>query len=381
MTKGEPMAVLDSLERVQSLDSRNVFRLLHDMPEHCETALAIGRSLAVERFAIKPNVLLLVGVGDSGFAADVVAEVLADDVEVPVLTEHTATIPACVNEQSVVFIIDYLGNTPTSLRAYKAAQERGAHVVCVTSGGKLRESAAGSARVLSIPAGQPSRFGLVYMALAPIAAAQAMGLASTSDQKASAAILLAKNAREFLRFEVPTARNQAKQVAEMLFGKVPVVIGGSDYRALVGRRWVSEISANAKQCALTCSFNDLADGQVCAWEQLASDTCEPAFVYLVDELDWTTENETIRQASSEVLSKFTRIDLEMKGANNAERLIYGMYFGDYVSYYLALLREVDPYKTESARSIASRLAPRETATATSAVIEKEAGEETTADEI
>ncbi len=380
MTTGEPTPTLDDLGRVQSLDSRNVFRLLHEIPEHCETALAIGRNFPVERLALKPNVLLFVGVGDSGFAADVAAELLVDDVEVPVVTVHSATMPACVNEQSVVFIIDYFGNTPTVLRAFKAAQECGANVICVTSGGKLRERAAGYARVLSIPAGQPSRFGLVYMALAPVAAVQATGLTTTVEQKVSAAILLAKNAREFLRFEAPTTRNQAKQVAEMLFGKIPVVIGGSDYRALVSRRWVNQIAANAKQFALSCTLNDLADGQVCAWEQLGSSSCEPGFVYLVDELDWTTENEIIRQASSEALSSFMHIDLQMKGANKIEKLFYGLYLGDYVSYYLALMREVDPYKTDGARFIASRIARRETPTYTETVstTETTASEETQA---
>ena len=360
MTTGDTMPTLDDISRVQSIDSRNVLRLINEIPEHCETALAIGRSFRVDPLAIKPNVVLFVGVGESGFAADLAAEILSDDAEVAVQSQHVASMPACVGEHSIVFVIDYTGNTRTAVRAYKAARERGARTICVTTGGLLRETAEDQSSALSIPAGQPARFAVGYMVLAPVAAVQRMGLTMNSDPRSSAAVRLLKNAREFLRFEIPAARNEAKKLAELLHGNMPVILGASDYRRLVARRWVSQLGSNAKHPAVAASLNDLVDGEICAWEQVDSEACKPAFVFLVDELDWTTESQTIRQAAAEVLSHFTVAEAEMKGANPIERLFYGMFLGDYVSYYLALLREVDPYRTATASLISQRLALSET---------------------
>lgn len=352
--------VLDDIARVQSVDKRNMLRLINEMPEHCETALAIGRGFVTEPLALKPNVVLFVGVGESGLAADILAEVLSDDMEVPVMSQHVSLMPTCINEDSVVFIIDYYGNNQTAIRACRHAKEHKARTICVTTGGRLRETARDyGAQVLSIPAGQPARCGIVYMALAPLPAVQKMGLASSADQKASGAVMLLKNIREFVRFEIPTTRNIAKQVAEMLHGRTPVILGGADYRRLVGRRWVSQIGANAKHPACSGSLPDLADGEICAWERIVPGACEPAFVFLVDELDRVTENQTIRETAKELLANFPCTDIEMKGANPVERMFYGMYVGDYVSYYLALMSEVDPYRTESATLIGERLAPRE----------------------
>ncbi|MGQ9454753.1 MAG: SIS domain-containing protein [Armatimonadota bacterium] len=360
MSTEQSAPVLDDITRVQSVDKRNMLRLINEMPEHCETALAIGRGFVTEPLALKPNVVLFVGVGESGLAADIAAEVLSDDIEVPVMSQHVSPMPACITEESVVFVIDYYGNTQTAIRACRYAMACKARTICVTTGGRLREIARDSGvQVLSIPAGQPARCGIVYMALAPLTAIQNIGLASSVDQKASGAVRLLKNIREFVRFEIPTTRNIAKQVAEMLYGRTPVILGSADYRRLVGRRWASQIGANAKHPACFGSLPDLADGEICAWERVVPDACEPAFVFLSDELDRTTENLIIQEAAKELLARFPGTDIEMKGANPVERMFYGMYLGDYVSYYIALMGEVDPYKTESAELISERLAPSE----------------------
>ena len=363
MTTEQPTPVLDDLARVQSVDKKNMLRLIGELPEQCETALGIGRNIALEPLATKPNVVLFVGVGDSGLAADMAAEVLAEELEAPVVSQHVSRIPPYVGEQSLVFIVDYSGNSQSAPRAYREAQQRGAMVVCLTSGGRLREAVTDRRLIVKIPAGQPSRCAIGYLLLPLVAAVEQLGLASEAVEKASHAVKLLKNIRELFRFETPTPRNKAKQIAQALFEKTPVIYGAAGYRALVARRWKSQIGANSKAAAYTGLFPDLMDGELCAWEQAGERRGNPTFVFLTDTTDRASENRALMEAAGELLGRFGVIEAQMGGATTFERMLYGVHLADYVSYYLALMYEVDPMAAESVGFISQRLAPPQPARA------------------
>ena len=369
------MPVLDDSARMQSVDKRNMLRLINELPEQCETALGIGRSFAMEPVATKPNVVLFVGVGDSGLAADMAAEALAEEMEAPVVSQHVSRMPLCVGEESIVFVIDYSGKSQTGLRACKSAQERGATVICVTSGGRLREAVAEHKQILHTPSGQPSRSAIGYLVLAPVAAVEQLGLAPGAVEKTSHAIKLLKNMREFLRFDTTTPRNMAKQIAEALFEKTPVIYGATGYRSLVAARWKSQIGANSKSPVLTGLFPDLVDGEICAWEQASERLCNPAFVFLTDASDKASENRALMQAAGELVAKFGATEVEMKGSTTIERMLYGTYLADYVSYYLAIMREVDPMEAASVGFINERLAPPEPVRVAAPAPQAESGSE------
>ncbi|MGB9620376.1 MAG: SIS domain-containing protein, partial [Armatimonadota bacterium] len=265
------------------------------------------------------------------------------------------TMPLCVGSESLVFVIDYTGNSPTALRACRTAQERGAKAICITSGSRLRSAAADPRMVLSIPSGQPSRCAIGYLALVPIAAVEAIGLAVGAVENASQAVKLLKNTREFLRPNTPLARNPAKQIAQAVFGRVPIVYGAAGYRALVAARWKSQIGANSKTPACIGTFPGIVDGEICAWEQPCEGRCAPSFVFLTDPSDKTNENLPLMEAAGELLRKFGMVHVEMKGATTIERMLYGIYLGDYVSYYLAMMRGVDPSEMASVKFINERL--------------------------
>lgn len=69
MTTEQPTPVLDDLQLTQTLDKRNMLRLIRELPEQCETALGIGRSFRMEALETRPNVIYISGVGASGCLA------------------------------------------------------------------------------------------------------------------------------------------------------------------------------------------------------------------------------------------------------------------------------------------------------------------------
>lgn len=343
----EPIPVLDDVARMQAVDKRYMLRLINELPEQCETALGIARDFAIEPPENKPNGVFITGVGDSGLAADMAAAILADEAEVPVISDHGGRLPKHVGENSLVIVVDYTGKSQSALRNIHEAKQRGAHVICVTTGGKLLEAASNDEiKTIKIPPGQLHRSAIGYLFVPLVVTVERLGLAEGQIEKLSHAIKLMKNARESLRFENPTSRNIAKQTAAALFGKLTAIYGAPGYRAAVASRWKSQIDANSKALAFTGAFPELALGDISGWE-FANNRCgEFGIVILRDPSD-KGEIAELMDASEEVLQQFNVIRIDIRGATAMERSLYGVYMGDYVSYYLALLYEVNPSLTEN----------------------------------
>lgn len=356
MDTEQPIPVLDDQERLQSVDKRDMRRLIRELPEQCETALGIGRGFAMEPLAAEPNVVFITGVGDSAIAGDMVAVSAGEDSVVPVISDAGGRIPGYVTENSLVFVVDYTGKSQTALRNYREARLRNATVICVTSGGKLHEACAkDGGRTVRIPPGQPSRTAIGYLYIPIVAVLEQLGLVSGAVEKLSYAIRLLKNVRESIRFSNPTARNVAKQTAVAIADKIPAIYGASGYRAAIADRWRSQIAANSKSPAFSGLFPGVADGDICAWESTRIEEVPLGFVFLTDAADKTTELSDTMAACGQLLDKFGVTEVEMKGGTAYEKLLYGMYLGDFVSYYLAIIHGVNPWVTESVTFVEAQL--------------------------
>lgn len=347
MVTERPVSILDDPARMRSVDNRNMLRLINDLPEQYETALGIGRGFTLEPLAIKPSLVFLTGIGDSGITGDVVVAAVSDEISVPIVSDHGGRLPKYVGKDALVFVSDYSGRNPVTLRNYREAKQRGAAVICVTTGGPLHAAASiDGTKIIKIPAGQPARSAIGYLFVPIAVALERYGLAFGLSEKLSQAIKLVRNAREALRYEVASPQNEAKQLAQVLRGKLIVVYGASDYRSAVADRWKLQINANSKLAAISSLFPDAADGEISGWE-LADKQCKDfAFVFLKDSSD-KAEVARLMNASADLLGKFQVVEVEVKGSTTLERLLYGLYLGDYVSCYLALLHEVNPTETRN----------------------------------
>lgn len=336
------------------LDKRNMLRLIDELPEQCETALGIGRNVTLEPRESQPNVVFVAGTGDSGIAADMAVATVSEDIEVPVVSNHGGRLPAYVGEDALVLIVDYSGQCQTTLRTYREARVRNSSVICITAGGKLNEAASREgAPIVRIPPGQPPRTAVGYLYAPIITMIEQLGLVSGATEKLSYAIRLLKSVRESFRFTNPTERNPAKQAAISLAHKLPLIYGSGDYREAVAMRWRSQIGANSKWPAFGGLFPDFTDSEISAWEQDQNEYPPVHFVFLTDALDKITEVRPVVTAAGALLENFGVSEIEMKGSTVCEKLLYGVYLGDYVSYYLAVLNDVNPTPTEYAAQMSS----------------------------
>ena len=115
--------------------------LIQAFTAQLKRAIEIGEAakLGKNKFPIR-NVVIS-GLGGSGIGGTILSNVLRDDLSVPIIVNKEYQIPAFVNENSLVIISSYSGNTEETLSALMQAFKKNAQIVCITSGGLIQEYA------------------------------------------------------------------------------------------------------------------------------------------------------------------------------------------------------------------------------------------------
>ncbi len=341
--------VLDDFQRLQEVDTRNMLRLVDELPEQCETALGIGSSLKLITLEELPNAVVVEGMGECAVAADMIRAYLATQTQVPVIAIHQPSLPGCVKAGTVVVILDYTLKNPCTRSIIREAIERGAKVILGASARVPELEDHNDLTYLKIPPGQPERSAMGYLFVPTLVALHKLGLVADVPTDISRAILHMKNLRETYRFSTPTFQNPAKQIARQIAYKTTVIYGPSDFGEPVANRWRNQICGNAKAPACAGRLPDAAFVEVAGCHGLDSF----AIVIMRDPTDSLSMQ--LVAASQDIIDHQAAIVVDLKGANPLERMWHGVYLGDYVSCYLALIYGVNPWFTEHADLFQKRM--------------------------
>ena len=85
--------------------------------------------------------VLLCGLGGSGIAGRIVKNYFADSFPLPVEVISDYSLPAYTGSRTLAIMCSYSGNTEETLAMYEFARASGARMLCIATGGKLRELA------------------------------------------------------------------------------------------------------------------------------------------------------------------------------------------------------------------------------------------------
>jgi glucose/mannose-6-phosphate isomerase len=291
----------------------------------------------------RPLNVVIGGVGGSGIVGDILVDYSRERIDVPVSVCRTLRIPQSVGRKTLFIAISYSGETRETLHLLAQAKRSGAQIATIGSGGQIiSQSRAESIPHLEITAGLLPRVALPELLGAAVFALERAGLVSDSLE-------LLANARHSLAAEiekvkptVPVEANYAKQVAQALEDKVPLLIGGEENRSVL-RRFKNELNENSKMPAfyytLPEAYHDDVEGLrgLC---QLAH--VQPVLLRSYEEVEGQRRTRErlltiLRELGFPAVLPFEGIGLE-----RLSQLITAITFGDYVSVYLAILRGVDP---------------------------------------
>lgn len=300
--------------------------------------------------------VVVAGMGGSALAAVLAKAWLFDRLAIPFEVVREYDLPAYVDSSTLVIASSYSGNTEETLEALRQAGERSAVRAIIAAGGKLEEEGKASSlpRVI-IPSGLQPRMGVLFNLRALVALLASFGIvpSDTIDEVAKYADWLKAETEKWLP-DVPTDKNQAKQLALLAVGKTPVFYGGR-LTSPVAYKWKISWNENAKNVAVWNVFPEMNHNEFIGW---ASHPVDKPFA--VFDLKSSFEQPRILkrfEITDRLLSgkrpKATPIDLE--GDSPLAQMLWGSILADFVSIYVAILNGVDPTPVDLVENLKKEL--------------------------
>ncbi len=352
------MAVnLDDSTTWQALDSHGMLTMGEDFPAQCREALEIGRQVELPAgFAALPANIVVVGMGGSAIGGDLFAKIFEEQLPVPVQVVRYYDLPSYVDEHSLVIACSYSGNTEEVLAAYDSAVARGARTLAITSGGELEHRCHRHATpVVKVPGGRPPRASTGYLLMPLVALAPRLGLVPAVDEICDVTLALLDDQSQRFERATPTAGNHAKQLAQQLHGRFPLVYATSPMMGPVALRWRTQLNENSKVLAGSAELPELNHNEVVGWELGLGLVTNPA-VYFLGTADDHPRIKARVQITKELLGDTPVTMVNGEGPCRLSQILTAMYLGDMATVYLAFLNGVDPYAIKPINHLKDRLA-------------------------
>jgi glucose/mannose-6-phosphate isomerase len=346
---------LDDIEFVRRLDSSHIFQLTEDFPKQCDQALQLAAAFDISLIDLsRCRQVVLAGVGGSAAAGDFLQALFNAAGKVPFAVHRDYSVPAWVDQDTLVLCSTYSGDTEETLAAHRDATSKGAQVLVLTSGGQLGSSSSesGEATIL-IPGGQPPRTALGWSFMLSVSVCRRLNLLDL-DLEAPLAPFLEDASRTW-RADHSTEGNLAKQLAMALNGKVPVIYGLGEWQFAVAKRWKAQINENAKRMAFANSFPEMNHNEILGWSGITEPECW-AYVLLSGGEENAKMNARARITEEALPPSVAKLRANAIGETTLHKMLYLSLLGDFISLYLAILSGVDPGDISLLHHIKSELA-------------------------
>ena len=290
----------------------------------------------------RPARVVVAGMGGSAIGADMVATVASHTSTVPVHVIRGYELPKTA-EGTLVVACSFSGDTIETLSAFRKASKQGRPCIAITTGGALSEFANGAGHPqFNYDWAGPPRTAFGYGLFPLLAILKRLGVIEIADVEVERAIAAIEAGREAWNSELPAASNPAKQIATRIAGH-PLVVIGADFLDAAARRWAGQLNENAKQWAFHGSLPEASHNLVESITETAPGG-EPVHALLLDSPLAHPRTRLQLRGSGELFdgAKVPHTQIVAEGESVLETLVWASYLADWVSYYVAMLRAVDP---------------------------------------
>ncbi|MEM4247111.1 MAG: bifunctional phosphoglucose/phosphomannose isomerase [Candidatus Woesearchaeota archaeon] len=318
----------------------NLLDIIHSLPQQIREGIQLAKDIKVSG---EFSSIVVTGMGGSGIPGDLLKSILRD-CKLPIIVNKDYSLPGFVNKNTLVFVISYSGNTEETISAFKDAQKKKATIITITSGGKLRELARDAkCSLIIIPQGLPPRSAVAYLLFPMLVILHNSGITKLNSAEIKATIEALKN---------PEYDSKAKELAEHLKGKIPLVYAGPQHEA-VALRWKQEFNENSKSHAFYNVFSELDHNEITAYQN-AKNTFH--IILLRDEREHTQNKKRMDHLKQLLKEKKIPItEIMLKGIHPLVKIFTALYMGDLTSYYLAEKYGVDPTDTHLIEELKKQL--------------------------
>ena len=322
-------------------DSLDMFGLARAFPEQVASSVDAAASVAGLPAGDEIDNVLVLGMGGSGIAGDVVTAIGGPFVPVPMVVAKGYAPPSFVGPGTLCFAVSFSGGTEETIEAAQAAAAAGARMVVVSVGGELGELApAWQAPHIPLPGHIPMpRAGLGALAVPMLLVLEQVGLFPGASSWIDAAVTRLSARRDAL-----VAGDVAQRIARAIDRTVPLIVGAGPLGAVAALRWKTQVNENAKAPAFAATVPELCHNEICGWGQHGDMTRQ---VFTLVELRHDEEHpqelrrfDLVREIMAEVVHDV--VEVRAVGEGPLAQLFDLTLVGDFVSLHMAAQEGIDP---------------------------------------
>jgi glucose/mannose-6-phosphate isomerase len=218
------------------------------------------------------------------------------------------------------------------------------------SGGKLKDlSLKNNFTHVSIPQGYPPRTAVGYMSITILGVLAKLGLIKDKENDVKEMCRVLSDIRDKeAGIDVPLQNNISKQIASKLYKKYSVIYGVADTTEAVSSRWREQIAENAKSLSSSNILPEMNHNEIVGWK-FPKKLIKDFKVIILSDKDDHKRIETRVSITRDIIkkSKVEAIVLKRENGGRLARMYSLIYIGDFVSFYLAILNNIDPTPVET----------------------------------
>lgn len=283
------------------------------------------------------NRVVICGMGGSAMPGDLLKAYLASIKikHIKIDIHRTYGLPHDIDKKTLIFASSYSGNTEEVVDSLNAALEAKSRIVAFSRGGKIEKIAQEN----NIPYVRYPEDGPEFQprnAIGYSFAAMAFILMNSN--------IIENNRRDILALDDflnnLDIEKRAEKLATQINDRMPVVVTADEYEYTTGRIIRIKFNENAKQGASNYSIPEMNHNRMVGFTTDA----EKYHVLIFKDpqshqrinLRIDTMKPLLEQAGANVT------EIELLGENFIQKMFYGILYGDWLTYYKALLNGIDP---------------------------------------
>ncbi len=302
--------------------------LLNKFISQLEEAIIISSPFKSQIDQKKIKNIVISGMGGSGIAGGFTKQLMGLYGTIPVITNNDYNIPEWVDSHTLAIVSSYSGNTEETISAFNKFSEKRAHIIVISSGGKLVEAAKKSKiDLIKLPDNWPApRACFGYSLISQLFVMYNLGFLKIELFKELSVAI------DLLVSEEQNIKKIAGEIATRLKDKVPIIYSDTILHP-VSVRFKQQLNENSKTLAFVNTIPEMNHNELVGWSKPYNDF---AAVFINSEL-YSERIKARISLSKEIIIKYidTMIEIDAKGYRPLIQMLYSVNLVDWISYYLA----------------------------------------------
>ena len=341
---------------IDIIDKDKMFKSISDFPDNIIDAINIGEKIDFKNNYSQINKIIISGMGGSAIGGDIVYALIKNEMNIPYFVQRGYDIPKWVDSSTLVICSSYSGNTEETLTVFRKAVIAGAKVIGITTGGTLhQECKKNNFDYVQIPSGLQPRAALAF-SFVPL-----LFLLLYLDKISDKFISILQSSSSFLEkknniYSKKNDDNPTWELAKKIYKKLPIIYADSDQLKSVALRIKGQICENGKILCYHNIFPEMNHNEIVGWENNFEYFKNYSVIWLIDS-SLNSRNSARQKIIFDMLNELniSQYTILVTGDTFEERFLSLIYYGDWLSYWIAILHKTDPSPVNKISNLKNKL--------------------------